>query len=131
MPQYFTVEDANALLPRLVPIIKELREARRQQDAARSELEAAMPPASGNGHARDPRAIRRGGRAVARIEQRLDRLTRSVRALGCRITDQVRGLVDFPAMKDGQEIWLCWKPDESSVAWWHDLDAGFAGRKPL
>ncbi|MDA1096087.1 MAG: DUF2203 domain-containing protein [Chloroflexi bacterium] len=131
MPQYFTVEDANALLPRLIPIVQELKELKRQQGAARSELEAAMPPAPSNGHARDPRAIRQGGRAVARIEQRVERLIRSVHAFGCRITDQERGLVDFPAMKDEREIWLCWRPEEPSVAWWHELEAGFAGRTPL
>ena len=42
-----------------------------------------------------------------------------------------RGLVDFPSIRDGEEIYLCWKLDEQRVAWWHEPDAGFAGRQPL
>lgn len=64
----------------------------------------------------------------------------TLRLLGCLsqledkeilLRDPERGLVDFPSMRDGEEIYLCWLVDEGEVAWWHDHDSGFAGRQPI
>jgi hypothetical protein len=47
------------------------------------------------------------------------------------VRDLERGLVDFPALRDGREVFLCWEEGEPDIAYWHDLDAGYAGRQPL
>lgn len=52
-------------------------------------------------------------------------------ARGIQIKDLERGLIDFPAIKDGKEIFLCWEKDEEDIQFWHDLDSGFPGREPL
>jgi hypothetical protein len=52
-------------------------------------------------------------------------------ALGLTLRDIERGLVDFPALVSGRQIWLCWRQGETSIGWWHDLESGFDGRRPL
>jgi hypothetical protein len=54
-----------------------------------------------------------------------------LQALGVQVKDLDRGLVDFPALRDGEEVLLCWQVGEEVVAYWHGVDEGFAGRKPL
>lgn len=131
MPRYFTVEEANVLLPRLRPLLREAQDLKRRADAAQSELDALLPPAGGNGHARDPRALRLRARDVGQLTRRLQRTTQAVQALGCEVKDLEMGLVDFPALRDGREVCLCWNVDEVAVAFWHDREAGYQGRRPL
>ena len=57
--------------------------------------------------------------------------SRSSQALGVLVKDLDRGLVDFPALRDGEEVLLCWQVGEGEIAYWHGLEEGFAGRKPL
>ena len=52
-------------------------------------------------------------------------------ALGLTLRDIEHGLVDFPALVSGRQVWLCWKHGETTIGWWHGLDTGFSGRRPL
>ena len=131
MPRFFTVEEANTLLPQLRPLLSDLQELRRQRETVQEELDSLTPPESSNGHARDPRAIRVKSREVAQLDRRFERALRAVRSLGCEIKDVERGLIDFPALREGREIYLCWIPGEPEVGWWHDVEAGFQGRQRL
>lgn len=131
MPRYFTVEEATALLPRLRPLVREVQELRRQADAAQSELDSLTPPAGGNGHARDPRALRLKAREANQLTRRLQRATQAVQDLGGELKDIEMGLVDFLALRNGREVYLCWNVDEIAVAFWHGLETGFRGRQPL
>lgn len=54
-----------------------------------------------------------------------------IQSLGIVIRDVDRGLIDFPAVRDGREVYLCWQLDEGEIAFWHDIEAGFGGRQPL
>ena len=90
-----------------------------------------MQRIAGNGgdfDPQEPRALEeqfeREGQAVARCVQELEKL-------GVQVKDLDRGLVDFPALRDGEEVLLCWQVGEDKVAFWHGLEEGFAGRKPL
>ncbi len=70
----------------------------------------------------------------AQREQTLERITKVVEEIqssGCVVKDLDEGLVDFPSLRDGQEVFLCWKLGEERVAWWHGIEEGFAGRKPI
>lgn len=58
-------------------------------------------------------------------------LTQEILSLGVEIKDFERGLCDFPHLRDGKVVYLCWQRNEPSVEWWHDIEAGFAGRQPL
>ena len=64
------------------------------------------------------------------VEQ-LNALRREVQAIGCTLKDWRTGLVDFPALRGGHRVWLCWRLGEPSVTYWHDLNEGFAARRPI
>jgi len=54
-----------------------------------------------------------------------------VQSYGCQLKDMEMGLIDFPAIRDGREVYLCWKLGEEQIGYWHDVEAGYAGRQPL
>jgi hypothetical protein len=126
--RYFTVEEARALVPRLRGLLIALQAEKRELDQLLGELRRLAPLAFLNGH----------GAQLKRIEPRVAELTRSIREkvrvihqLGVEVKDLDMGIVDFPSLRDGREVYLCWRVDEPTVAYWHDLDAGFRGRQPL
>jgi hypothetical protein len=71
------------------------------------------------------------GREPARATVELQRALAEIQGADIVVRDVVRGLVDFPAVRDGEEVYLCWLVDEPEIEHWHELDAGFAGRRPL
>jgi len=122
----FSVEEANALLPTVRGILRRIRRAHRRllsyQSAAK---EAAAAAEQGGGGMAD-------GVRYAVILMELTTFMSEIESLGVQLKDFTRGLVDFPSLRDGRVVLLCWQLDEGdSVEWWHDVDAGFAGRTPL
>jgi hypothetical protein len=123
-PRLFTVEEANALLPRLREILDEVALHR---DALRKRIPHMQPilgAAAGNG----------GGRAGSEYGVEAYNLylaIERIRELGVVLKDLDMGLLDFPHERNGRVVFLCWHPPEESVEYWHDLDAGYAGRQPL
>jgi uncharacterized protein DUF2203 len=71
------------------------------------------------------------GREVAKPLVELSRAIAELEAVDVVLRDVERGLVDFPALRDGQEVYLCWLVDEARIGYWHGLESGFAGRRPL
>jgi len=122
--RHFTVEEANALLGRIEPVLRSLREARdRLTDAEAHEALAGAAPTNGGG---DP------GRDVGEAFLEVRRMLLALQELGIVVRDIERGLIDFPAIHDGREVYLCWQLDEPPrIAFWHDLEAGYGGRQPL
>jgi hypothetical protein len=121
--RHFTLAEANALLPRVDPMIRALRAARDQlTDTELHEVLAEAAPANGGG---DP------GRQVGEAFLAVRSLLAELQALGLVIRDLDRGLVDFPAIIDGREAYLCWEVGEDAIEFWHDLEAGYGGRRPL
>ena len=133
----YTVEQANRTLPLVRKIVEDVvREHRRWQEKI-LELElvassAAAPVANGAPLATptDERvaAIERDAMAIA---QDIDTFERELEQLGIVLKDRRLGLIDFPGELDGRKVWLCWRLGEPAVQYWHDLDAGYAGRQPL
>ncbi len=130
----FTVDEANALLPRLTEIFRrmdpKLARLREIQDLV-EDAEAywhskgdGMPPGELATY-RGLVAQAEGARAALEIE------LKEFRSTGCELKDVQQGLVDFPAYVDGSIAYLCWQRGEGTVANWHPLEAGFAGRRPL
>ena len=129
--RHFTPEEANALLGEVRPIAEALVEHRRAMAAAATKQAQLVQRIAGNGGDFDPQEPRtieeefeREGQAVARCVEQLE-------ALGVLVKDLDRGLVDFPALRGGEEVLLCWEVGEDEIAYWHGVDEGFAGRKPL
>jgi hypothetical protein len=120
----FTVEEANALLPRLKELLDDLaihRDALREKAA---HLEPILQAASANG----------GGRVGSEYGVEAYNLylaIERIRGLGVILKDLDMGLLDFPHERDGRVVFLCWHPPEESVAFWHEIEAGYAGRQPL
>ncbi len=130
-PRYFTVEEANSLIPELRAILQHLEARRRQLEEHQQALEAIRQQAGGNGHRLAGEKFQRLRREADLVLEECNTAIKKIEALGCVLKDFQLGLIDFPSMRDGQEVFLCWKPDESEVGYWHGLTEGFAGRKPL
>jgi hypothetical protein len=120
----FTVEEANALLPRLREI---LDEATLHRDALREKaphMEPILRAAPGNGGGK---AGSEYGVEAYNLYLAIGRITE----LGVILKDLDMGLLDFPHEREGRVVFLCWHPPEERVEYWHDTDAGYAGRRPL
>jgi hypothetical protein len=117
----FTVEEANALLPEVSPLVEALRRAHESMEERHDAVMESIPT--------------NGGGKVHR--EFLDASIESAHALetlnemGIVVRDPTSGLIDFPSLRDGREVFLCWRLGEDAIAWWHPLETGFAGREPL
>ena len=122
----FTVQEANALLPEVRIIVGKIQRAHRKLSLFRDEAKKAAEAAEqgGGGMA--------NGAAYAVVLTELTTQVSELEALGVQLKDFERGLVDFPSLRDGRVVLLCWQLGEGDeLEWWHDVDAGFAGRTPL
>jgi hypothetical protein len=124
----FTVEEANALLPRLIPILEELRARKAALDDARRALAESAPALRENGHGPEAAAMER---RIADLARALGDGIRAIARLGVEVKDLDHGLIDFPSLREGRIVYLCWRLGEGPIAFWHELDGGFAGRQPL
>ena len=122
--RYYTAEEANALLPTLRPIVAGMLHARQRIVEAQPDLWPVLEKAVGNGGSQKAASV------LADFE-RIQKAVKTIEGYGLQLKDLNTGLIDFLSQRDGREVWLCWRFDEPSVAHWHDLDAGFAGRQPL
>ena len=121
--RHFSSEEANSLLPKLTPLLAQLQEAKQEMtDAEAHELLSDAAPSNGGG---EP------GQQVGVAFLEVRRLLETLEEAGIVLRDIDRGLVDFPALVDGREIYLCWELGEDEVAYWHELESGYGGRRPL
>jgi hypothetical protein len=129
--RYFTPSEANELLAEVRPLAESLVEHRQGMRLAAERRARLTARIAGNGGDLDPQEpgeldeqFQRESQAVTQAAERLERL-------GVLVKDLDTGLVDFPALHEGEEVLLCWQVGEDEVAHWHGVDEGFAGRKPL
>ncbi len=122
----FTVHEANALLPKVRSIVGKIQRAHRQVTSYREEAKKASEAAEQGGGGIT------SGVAYATVLTELTLQLGELESLGVQLKDFDRGLVDFPSLRDGRVVLLCWQLGEGDeLEWWHDVDAGFAGRTPL
>ena len=121
--RHYTLEEANAALGWVQDTLTSLRSAREglSDEEAREAL-AEAGPQNGGGDA---------GRVVSEAFLQLRDALARLQEAEVVLRDLDRGLVDFPAIRDDREVYLCWLEGEDEIAYWHDLEAGFAGREPL
>lgn len=134
--RYYRLDEANAALPDLVPVIDRLREQRRElmilRDAWSERAGAAIDelppePAAADEHP-DLRILR------LRMRGLVDQMAADVAWFderGIVLRDIETGLLDFATLAEGRQVWLCWRSGETEVAWWHTTSEGFANRRPL
>lgn len=128
-----TLEEANARLPLIRPILERLRDlvAEAQQRQAQIEQLQQVYP-SANGHRAELETqIRVATRELEEGVEEVRRLIDEAEGHGCEVKDPSTGLIDFRSLRDGEVVYLCWRLGEGDIAYWHTLQAGFKGRQPL
>lgn len=124
MPQYFTLQQANETLDIIRPLMDEVQRIRQKILEQQPEAWSAIEKSVGNG----------GNRTLSKMIQdfeKLDALVHRIQDTGVLIKDINIGLLDFPALRNGREVYLCWQYGEGDIAYWHEVDAGYAGRQPI
>jgi hypothetical protein len=129
--KFFTPAQANAMLPLVSRIVRDITELAHELRDRHQRLTRLMP--------RDEREVSTAHREelqhieadLERGRQKMEEFESELRQLGVLLKDYFSGLIDFPCWMDGREVYLCWKLGEPEVAHWHEIDAGFAGRQKL
>ena len=120
----FSVEEANALLPELKRLLDEARARRNAMREKAPDLQPILEASPGNGGGKKGSEF---GVDAYRLHLALGRITE----LGVVLKDLDSGLLDFPHLREGRVVFLCWHPPEERVEYWHEISAGYAGRRPL
>lgn len=130
--KYFNRREAEELLPMIEQCLEQARAFKQKVDACDVDLSRAaarimvlggsIPPFTSLAETKTQR-----DRSVAKLQEEVNR----IQSTGCVLKDLEEGLVDFPSLMKGEEVFLCWKLGEERILYWHGLEEGFAGRKPL
>ena len=121
---YFTLEEANALVPKLLSDVPKIQQLSHRLSNDFPDVKNAWEKAKYNGG-----SVQGGG--YLKIALKLNALIKQLESKGCILKGASHGLVDFLSIREGREVYLCWKNPEKEISHWHDLDTGFAGRQPL
>jgi hypothetical protein len=130
--RYFTPAEVEALIPALTEIMSDVMAAQAEATAVRERLHAEQERiAMSGGGVIDHGMWREGREQLERVGRRIQERLEEIAELGGVPKDLGMGLVDFPHLRDGEVVNLCWKHGERSIEYWHGLDEGYARRKPL
>jgi hypothetical protein len=121
-PRYYTLELANRCLPLVRSIAESVRDTALEMEELWRNLRSTDPADSRHHQLTD---------RVRSIQARFGGLLEELKQLGVELKDPFQGLVDFPAERGGQEVWLCWRLGEDRIGHWHELETGFSGRQPI
>ena len=132
MPRFFTLQQAEKMLPDVAAAIREAISLKNEYERMESEWRAFSQRVAVMGGVRVDRSQfleRKNHRqeAAATFKQAVEK----VHEFGCLVKDLDIGLIDFPTLFQGREVYLCWKLGEASIQFWHGVDEGFRGRKPI
>jgi hypothetical protein len=122
MPKYYTPQEANEALTIVRPMLAELMQIGERIRVYQPEYWSVVLKSAGNG----------GNPALSKLLpdfDRLDELLHKMQDMGIEIKDLTTGLIDFIALHDGREVYLCWKYGEDSIQFWHEIEVGFSGRR--
>ena len=130
-PRYFTPAQANAALEELRPLAEEMVAKRRELVEAQGRRAALGAQVGANGGDLTPSDFAEADEELERAASELAQSVEQIQAAGVLVKDLDQGLLDFPSLREGEEILLCWRVGEGDIEYWHGLEEGFAGRKPL
>jgi hypothetical protein len=131
MERTFTPEEANAALAELRPIVERMVAHRRNLTEAQVLQTELVTRIAGNGGDMSPSDLREAAATIEREAAAIADCAEQVNAIGAQIKSLEEGLLDFPARRGDEDVLLCWKLGEDEIRYWHGVDEGFAGRKPL
>lgn len=120
----FTIEEANGLIPYLLDWVPRLQELYSLMHQSFPDIQKARSKAEYGGGSVF-------GTDYLKVVLRANQITRNLEEKGCVLKGIEMGLVDFPSVRDGKEVYLCWKNPEQTIRFWHDVDSGFSGRQPI
>jgi hypothetical protein len=129
--RHFTPEEANAELEQVRPLVEQLVASRQEHTDALERQEKLERKIRGNGGGIPPAELASATAEVDAVARRLAQLVDEITSHGAQVKDLDSGLVDFPARRHGETVLLCWQLGEDEIAWWHRIEDGFAGRRPL
>jgi hypothetical protein len=129
--RYFTTEEASELLPAVRQLAERMVRHRRKLTRALERQERLRAVIGSNGGGIRPQEAAEVQARVERAAEGIARCIEAIHELGALVKDVDRGLVDFPALRDGEEVLLCWQLGEEEIRYWHGVEEGFAGRKEL
>ena len=129
--RHFTPEEANAELEQVRPLVERMVERRRAHTAAQERQEELEGRIRGNGGGIPPATLADAAAEIERLERELSGLVDEIGEHGAEVKDIDEGLIDFPALHRGETVLLCWKLGEDQIRYWHRVEDGFAGRRPL
>jgi hypothetical protein len=127
----FTLEEANAAVAELRPVVARMVEHGRKLAEAQREQRQLVTRIAGNGGDMQPSDLRELAETIQREADAIAACAEEINAAGAQIKSLEEGLLDFPSRRDGEEVLLCWKLGEDDIQYWHGLEEGFAGRKRL
>ncbi|MEA2573426.1 MAG: hypothetical protein QOH93_724 [Chloroflexia bacterium] len=130
MPRYYTLSEANGMLPQLSQLLELMQAQRRQLELLQGRSSVVAQKTRGNGN-HNPSEDVALVQATTQVEEALEVAIKQLQGWGIELKDLETGLVDFPALREGRTVYLCWKLGEPEIAFWHETDSGFAGRQPL
>ena len=129
--RHFTPDEANAALEHVRPLVEQLVAQRKAHIAALERQEELERKIRGNGGGIPPAQLADATAEVDAHARRLAKLVDDINAYGAEVKDLDTGLIDFPALRNGETVLLCWQLGEDDIGFWHGTDDGFAGRRPL
>jgi hypothetical protein len=127
----FTLEEANAAVVELRPVVARMVEHGRNLADAQRKQRSLVTNIAGNGGDLQPSDLRELAETIQAEADAIAACAQEIDAAGAQIKSLEEGLLDFPSRRDGELVLLCWKLGEGEIEYWHGLDEGFAGRKPL
>lgn len=130
--KYFDRREAEELLPAIEPFLEEAQKQKRALDSITTEISNAALRIMMLGGSLPPFAeLNRKKNQREKVAEQLNQTVEEIQQTGCVVKDLDTGLVDFPSLRGGEKVYLCWKLGEERIGYWHGIEEGFAGRKPL
>jgi hypothetical protein len=129
--RHFTLEEANAAVAELRPVVERMVEHGHRLAAAQRRQTQLVTRIAGNGGDLQPSDLRELAETIQQEANAIAACAEEINAAGAQIKSLEDGLLDFPSRRGGEDVLLCWKLGEDEIRYWHALDEGFAGRKPL
>ena len=131
MERTFTLEEANAAVDELRPIVERMVEHRRSLAEAQHRQTELLTRIAGNGGDMQPSDLREVAASIQSEADAIAVCAEQINAAGAQVKSLEEGLLDFPSIRDDEEVLLCWKLGEAQIGHWHGIHEGFAERKPL
>ena len=131
MDRLFTLEEANALLGWLETKLSALEPYYAELARSQERRAALLEKGRGNGASHLEEEANRLQQMLEELQKSMQDTLDDIARRGIIVRDLQRGLVDFPSLREGRQVLLCWLRGEPDIRFWHDLDTGFAGRQPL